>query len=255
MYFTISGSNFGSCPQLSISGSDSFSIDSSSDYEIYGTVAVDSGASSLGFQVTQGSCGQGFYGGGGTPSNEYDVATSLEPFCAVPTNIQQAAPGTASNGVLAFQYSFSSSTGRLADLGSCHYREYVTYNGNPGRYDPNNGDYYPPSPPWSVQPYTNPTTSSAGTVATSGGFSDTQGVAGFAKPYSASSFTATQLYQWNCGCYQGGSWQNFLGQPLQISRTIAQDPGGHWFYQVCKPNIPPAQQTATSSCASQSLPQ
>jgi hypothetical protein len=114
---------------------------------------------------------------------------------------------------------------------------------NPETYDRNNGDYSPPSPPWSVTPYTNPTWGAGGyqgQVATGGSATDPQGNSGFRTPYSDSGFSSTQQYQWQCSCYNSGTWNNFLGQALTITRTIAQTPGGQWLYQVCKPNIPPA---------------
>ena len=61
---------------------------------------------------------------------------------AVPNNFMQVGPGRRlANGTLHFDYSWGSSSGRLADLANCVVGEVVTY---PSRDNP-----FPfPNPPW-----------------------------------------------------------------------------------------------------------
>lgn len=113
--------------------------------------------------------------------------------------------------------------------------------------------YTPPLPfPQSIQ-WNQPTLSNPADIdPTAGSLTDTQSTPGaFVKPYTKNSFSASQMYRWWCPCFQNGAWQNFLGALLTITRTVDQDASQNWYFQICKPNIPPVSQGGgpTSSCA------
>jgi len=156
--------------------------------------------------------------------------------CAVPVNIQQTSCSDNGNGDLHFNYSFSSSTGNPGDLSSCTVGEIVTY---PGSVDP-----FPfPSPPFPADAYSNPTIGDFS--ATSGTFTDDHFLTPsttFVKPYSASSFTATQYYRYKCSCANGGNYVNMVG-PLSIVRSVSQNSNATWKFTVTK-----------SSCSAQINP-
>jgi hypothetical protein len=147
--------------------------------------------------------------------------------CAVPTNLHYTSCSDNGNGDLHFNYAFSSSTGNLADLSSCTVGENVTY---PGSQNP-----FPfPSPPFPPDAYTNPTIGDGS--ATSGSFTDDHFLTPsttFVKPYSASSFTATQYYRYKCSCANGGNYVNIAG-PNYIVRSVSQNVNGSWKFSVTK---------------------
>jgi hypothetical protein len=167
--------------------------------------------------------------GGGCPNVNMPASQTVTVSCAVPTNIQQTACSDKGNGDLHFDYSFSSSTGKITDLSSCTVGEIVTY---PGTQDP-----FPfPSPPMPADAYPNPTVNDFS--ATKGSFTDDHFLTPsttFVKPYSASSFTATQYYRYKCACANGGNYVNMVG-PLSIVRSVTQNPNGSWKFTVTKSN-------------------
>jgi hypothetical protein len=147
--------------------------------------------------------------------------------CAVPTNYQQTQGSDAGNGVLSFQYTWTSSTGNLADLSACTVREYVTY--------PGTSPFIWKSPPYA--PFQTPFPVTLGTSATNGTSPDTHGHPGFVTPYSADSFTATQYYQYICPCANGGQPVNIMG-PLSANRSISfLSPSGKWQYTATKSGV------------------
>jgi hypothetical protein len=96
---------------------------------------------------------------------------------------------------------------------------------------------------------------------TAGGMEDTHGLPSLnftGPPYFQTYFTTTQNYQFSCGCYNSGQWQNLNSTTLSINRYIwvyPTYPQGQAWYQVCKNNLPPASNpnnngvSAGTSCA------
>jgi len=142
--------------------------------------------------------------------------------CATPTNFHQVGSGTDNSGTLHFNYAWDSSTGKLSDLNACTVGEIVNYpSGNP---------YSWPSP--MSRSTTNPTVIDL--AATSGSFGDDhEPPTSFTKPYSASSFTATQNYRYKCPCAASGNYVNMAG-PNDIVRSVTQNTDGSWKYTVTK---------------------
>ena len=152
------------------------------------------------------------------------------PPCAIPNNFQQTSCSDQGSGDLHFTYSWGSSTGQLADLGvsHCTVGENVTY---PGTANP-----FPwPSPPFPNDSSTNPTVIDLN--ATLGGLQDDHLLAPsttFVKPYSASSFTATQFYRYKCACgANANTYVNLVG-PLSITRSVSQNSNGSFKFTVTK---------------------
>jgi hypothetical protein len=71
---------------------------------------------------------------------------------------------------------------------------------------------------------------------TDGTIGDSQLNGTFVKPYSYSTFTATQYWQYKCSNINGGNPVNISG-PLSIVRTVSQNPNKTWMYTVTKINI------------------
>jgi hypothetical protein len=158
--------------------------------------------------------------GEGKPSAPSNVCS------AVPTNFQQQSCSDKRNGDLHFVYAWGSSTGKLADLAGCTVGEIVTY---PGTQNP-----WPfPSPPFPADAYANPTVGDVD--ATTGTFTDDHLLTPsttFVKPYSSSSFTATQYYRYKCAC-TNGSYVNIVG-PISIVRSVSSNGKGGWEFTVSK---------------------
>lgn len=161
---------------------------------------------------------------GGSP---LPVASTSFPVIAIPVNFHQTSVVDAGNGDLRFTYSWASSSGSLADLSACTVGEIVTY---PGSANP-----FPfPSPPFPPDAYSNPTVIDL--AAASGGFQDDHMLTPsttFVKPYSASSFTATQYYRLKCSNYNSGNYVNIQG-PNSIVRSVSQNSNGTWEFTVTK---------------------
>ena len=198
------------------------------------------------------------FDGGGTLASICALAFYVPPtpFCAVPQFFVQNAPGQdKGNGTLYFpSYSWTSSSGDLADLQGCLIQEKVTY---PGYVDGQTTTYTPPLPfPQSIQ-WNQPTLTNL-TDPTTGAMYDTQSTpAAVGEAIVRKSFNASQMYRWSCPCFQSGAWQNFLGAPLTITRTVDQDASQNWYFQICKPNIPPVNQgggQASSTAGNKSAP-
>ena len=161
---------------------------------------------------------------GSTPSATGGTNVS----CAVPTNYRQTSgTGDNSTGVINFQYEWNSSTGNLADLSACTIKEVVTYpGGNPFTW---------PSPPFAAN-QTSPNPTSPTPVPGKNGIAyDSHGHPNFQTPYQATSFTATQYYQYVCPCTNGGQPVNLMG-PLYIFRSV-QTSSGTWTYTVTKSGV------------------
>jgi len=156
------------------------------------------------------------------------VQVAAAPACAVPTNFRQTGVWDRGGGKLEFEYQWSSSTGNLNDLSACFVGEHVQY---PGTANP----YPRPSPPFPAGGHANPTEFQV--EGNDGIIGDEQLVPGFGlfvTPYSASSYTAVQHWRYSCPCKNGGAWVNVMG-PLNIVRSISQNPNGSWKYTVTKP--------------------
>ena len=142
---------------------------------------------------------------------------------AVPTNFRQASVADIGDGVLQFHYAWDSTSGNLADLNGCQVGEIVTYpGGNP---------YFWPSPPFPANSNDNPFV--ADVAAQLGLATDTHlhGSDAFVRPYSTSSFTATQFYRYIC---PGQSDYTNLVGPNNIERDVLQNDSLDWRYDVTK---------------------
>jgi hypothetical protein len=156
------------------------------------------------------------------------VNQELDTVCAVPTNFRQtSATCNPSTGVLQFTYDWDSSTGNKADLASCTIHEIV-------RYD-NNG--VPPSPPFPQFQFPNPTIIPPGQPGNGNSTSvDTHSPpsGSFVQPYSESTFSASQDYEYICPCQGTADWTLFTGfRGIPIIRQVT-NPSGTWLYQITK---------------------
>jgi hypothetical protein len=143
---------------------------------------------------------------------------------AIPTNFHQSSVSPLGNGVLQFNYEWSSSSGKLSDLSNCTVGETVNY---PGTSNP----YLWASPPYASTATSNPTTTSF--TATSGAGTDQHGHPNFLRPYTSNNFNATQNYRFQCTNYQNAAWITMMG-PLTINRAISQNSNGTWQYVITK---------------------
>jgi hypothetical protein len=150
--------------------------------------------------------------------------------CAVPTNYRQVDGYDAGNGILHFDYAWSSSTGNLADLAACSVREFVSYPGG----DPFNW----PSPPFVAVSTPNPTILPDPYIPGAAGEShDDHFHPNFLQPYQTASVTATQYYQYICPCANGEQPVNMMG-PLSLDRSVYfVSPNGTWQCKLTKSGI------------------
>ena len=141
-----------------------------------------------------------------------EQADAEVPPCDYPVNFHQVGSGSdTGNGTLRFRYEWSSSNGILGDLSQCSVGEKVVY--------PGVGDYAPSSPPFN-QSFRNPTIIDL--PATDGALIDNHRTSGgFITPYSAASFTASQVYRYKCPCKNHGLAVDF-GSSIDIVRTVSQ---------------------------------
>jgi len=142
---------------------------------------------------------------------------------AIPTNFI-ASPGAQLNtGALFFTYSWSSSSGKLADLSTCTGGESVFY---PGSTSP----YIWPLP--MVQSTFNPEVNKG--PASGGGFEDTNSPPNsFQQPYSSAGFNATQRIWWSCPYWNSGNL-NYFVPDITIARSVFKDTDGFWKYTITK---------------------
>jgi len=177
--------------------------------------------------------------GGGLTSNSLPFTVNPVP---IPINFRQTNATDEGGGYLRVTYQWDSSTGNLSDLSACQVREYVTYptSGDSGCPAPNTGQmcYWPPSPPWPPSSqngtgYVNPTVVNG--PATAGGVYDSNTIENlnFVKPYSASSFQATQVQQYSCN---GSSWAQF-GGPFTITRQVMRNSNSQWEFSISKTGV------------------
>jgi len=151
---------------------------------------------------------------------------NVEPPCAYPVNFRQVGAPVGANGILVFEYTWDSSTGRREDLSNCIVGEIVTY---PSAANP----YIFQSPPFAFHLDNrpdNPTEINLGGQVT--GFFDRHKHGGFVQLYSQVSIRATQYYRYKCPCRSGGNFVNLKG-PIYIDRVIAPE-GFGWKYTLTK---------------------
>jgi len=236
---TISGTGFGTSPQLSSDGTGiTFSVSntpppSNNSFTATFSIANSAPLGSQNISVINN----------GTTSDNTQIFQVTPAGSAVPVNYQLIPPavdlGAASGGVtLAIERNFTwtSTTGNLGDLSICSMREYVTYPNTNNKTCPNNSPpqmcYYPASPPWAASggqyAYPNPTSPSPG-PANGGKSQDVNSVSNlnFVKPYVANSFPSTQYVQYSCN---SGPWINLYG-PVTITRSVFQS-GTKWIGRV-----------------------
>jgi hypothetical protein len=161
--------------------------------------------------------------------NTVSGSSEMEVNCAYPVNFRQVGDGEdIGGGTLRFNYQWDSNTGNLQHLSRCFVGEIVTY---PGTNDP----YSPPSPPFpDVARFDNPTI--VDVQATAGALYDSHRIQGtFVRPFSSSSFTATQYYRYKCPCLNRGNYVNLTG-PISITRSVFEVPFLGWGFGVSKSN-------------------
>jgi len=128
------------------------------------------------------------------------------------------------NGTLQWTYSWSSSSGNLADLSQCKVGESVFYPGSGSTYT------------WPLPMVTNQPTPNPSVIlgpATAGAFSDKNGPPdSYLKPYMNASFMATQRIQWECSNYQDGAFFRFVPD-ISIVRSVQLN-GTTWQYTITK---------------------
>lgn len=140
---------------------------------------------------------------------------------AIPVNFKTTQGPTLPDGTLTWTYSWQSSSGNLSDLSSCQAGETVFY--------PGSGNYKWPLP--MVDTTINPTALYG--PASNGLMQDKNGPPNsYQKPYSETSFQATQTLQWECSNYSNGNYQRFIPD-LTITRSIQQN-GSTWQYTITK---------------------
>jgi hypothetical protein len=221
---TISGTGFGTAPTVSFAGTGiTVAYVTRSNTTITATFTIASSAP-IGMQGISVTNNTQVDGGHQTSS---PVNFQVTPASATPVNFRQTAAQDVGNGDLDVTYKWDSSTGNLNDLSACTIGEYVAYPTPPGV------DYQPPSPPWPANsPFVNPTIISG--PATSTGFLDHhwlgQGITGasFKKPYSASSFIASQYYWYSCSGGNVIHWKD----NLVITRSVSANGAGGWKFRV-----------------------
>lgn len=148
--------------------------------------------------------------------------------CPIVVNFEQSNAESLGTGALRFTYTWSSSTGNLADLTECNVGESVYYPNLP------TSPYVWPDPMVSSTP--NPTVVIG--PATTGQFIDTHDTPNdFEEPYSATSFNATQRYWWKCDCHQGGALQ-YPFADITITRSVFLDQSdSKWKYKATKQGV------------------
>ncbi len=159
------------------------------------------------------------------PQVTYGPTQPVAVSCAVPTNWKQTSCSDDGGGDLHFEYTWTSSSGKLADLSSCTIGEIVTY--------PGGGQTYVWPVPFPATTSTNPTAINLAS-ATTGSAADDHSLTSteFRTPFSAASFTATQYYRYACIC-NGNSWVNLAG-PNSIVRSTTKNSNGSYTFTVTK---------------------
>lgn len=140
------------------------------------------------------------------------------PPCAVPTNFRETLRRRDAGGVLHFEYAWDSSTGSLADLGSCEVGEIVTYSQTE-------------DPPFIPAP--NPTVL---WVPGTDGVAQDNHSPGVRKPYKDSTEIAVQYYRFHCPCRDSDRPVNLMG-PITLTRKVESTGSGNFKYTITKSGI------------------
>lgn len=171
------------------------------------------------------------------PAHDFQFEVVLQP-CAVPINyvIDASHPPVAINTgdpplnypMLLVQYVWSSSTGDLADLSQCLFREKLVRPTNYATF---------PSPPFKEgDTQTIPTYNQFPASIVPRGYLIDQHVTGqpFAPPYSAISIVTAQTYQYRCPCANSNNWVNMYEVFGGIDRAFSQNADGTWRHSITK---------------------
>ena len=155
----------------------------------------------------------------------YICAEESFTVCAHINNFHQTLGEPVDDGVLHFEYAWTSDSGALSDLDMVESGEHVTYDGV--------GSYYPPLPPFWLLPFNNPTdlnfSSSVGGIGL-----DDHGHYDFSTPYATASFSGSQIYRQRCKrCAE--DWVTLMG-PLSIDRYV-EVWGASWRYRIKKSGV------------------
>jgi hypothetical protein len=240
---TLSGSGFGTAPTVNFGGTGiSVTYLTRNDTTIAATFTIAASAP-VGIQTV--SVNNTTTGDGGSPTSN-PVNFQVTPASAVPVNFHLTGASDQGGGALPLlvaDFAWQSSTGNYLDLGSCFVRENVTFpNTNNGTCPSSTQNcFFPSSPPWAAKGsagsgYANPTITSPGTAAGAEQNSDYDTVANlnFVKPYSASPYSGSQLFQYSCN---GGSWTTLYG-PASINYSMSMNASNKWQAVVSRSDTP-----------------
>ncbi len=143
--------------------------------------------------------------------------------CAIPTNFHQT-EGSGAAGILHFKYEWGSSTGSLADLGSCVVGEEIRF--------PSTTNIFVWPLPWI---YTNSNPDAGEGPATRQFLTDAHSGLPYTTPRPAT-VTIQQNYYFKCPCHNNGD-RVILEGPVPITRTIFEASPGSWVYQIWKKGV------------------
>jgi len=176
------------------------------------------------------SVGCGF---GGADANMQVIEIEMTASdCARPINFTQTNGWDSGGGLIQFNYSFQSSTGRLTDLSQCQLLEELDYNPSPHASPPFPVGFGSPSHQEPVPPIDTDLTDGS---ATDAHWPPTV-VGPWVTPYAAASGTVDQRYLFTCPCYSGGS-RTPVGGPYTITRSVSQNADATWRYTVSKNGV------------------
>jgi hypothetical protein len=156
----------------------------------------------------------------GNPENQ-----NAAPSKAVPVKFQQVSEANLDDGTLFFKYSWSSSSGKRSDLASCKVGERVSYPGSPAEF------FFPLPMLGAINP--NPTVLKFSAIYLGMKDHNLPPPNGFVKPYTSTSFQATQQFWWSCPYYNNGNSNSFVPD-ITITRQVFQDTDAFWKYQITK---------------------
>jgi hypothetical protein len=139
-------------------------------------------------------------------------------------------------GVLKIRYDWDSSTGEVADLLYCYFREFVDYPGDGVSREGYEGLWYQWPAPWQNQYSRDPLVGQAHVAVPTYFEWDEHSMGSIGTPYQAADFVATQRYEYRCGqCMGENEWITLLGG-IAIEREIHQVQS-NWEYRIKKHGI------------------
>ncbi len=155
------------------------------------------------------------------PQQQQEVSNEVRA-CAVPTNFRRTNWFPSSDGKITITYLWDSSTGVQADLSSCIISEIVNY-------PTVNSTYIWPPPMAQSTPNPSIVTGNGANA----GFTDQHRPPNaFGTPYSAATFTASQVYRYTCPCANNGIPVDMAS--FTITRSVSKNADGTWKYTVIK---------------------